>query len=359
MIKKINSICIVGQGLKGGGIERAFSSLANYYNEIGFNVSVVLLFDTDHFFVLNSNIKIYCPKIKREKYNKHFYAFKIFNYLRSSIRNIQSDVVLSFNEWYNPFVLVATRGLNIPVFVTDRMSPDLKLNFIHSLARKILYNKAAGVIAQTNYAAEKINVTCRPKQIIVIPNPVNVIDVPKRNKKRSIVTLGRLSAEKGHKYLIEAFGKIRQNDWELDIIGDGPDKEMLQKLSERVCDGKVVNFHGHLREFTDIMGEAQIFVLPSLSEGFPNALIEAMSVPLACISSNCVAGPSDIIIDKVNGLLVNVADSQDLADKIQMLIDDINLRESISKNAYEIRKTLDFNEIANKYLNFMNNIINS
>ena len=84
-----------------------------------------------------------------------------------------------------------------------------------------------------------------------------------------------------------------------------------------------------------------------------------MSVPLACISSNCVAGPSDIIIDKVNGLLVNVADSQDLADKIQMLIDDINLRESISKNAYEIRKTLDFNEIANKYLNFMNNIINS
>ena len=52
------------------------------------------------------------------------------------------------------------------------------------------------------------------------------------------------------------------------------------------------------------MGESEIFVLPSFYEGFPNALIEAMSVPLACISSDCVAGPGDIIEDGVNGLLV-------------------------------------------------------
>ena len=110
------------------------------------------------------------------------------------------------------------------------MSPDLKLNKINTLARKIVYKKAAGVIAQTNYAANKIKQNANPENIVVIPNPVNVIDIKTGNKKKSIVSLGRLSKEKGHKYLIEAFSKIKTNEWELNIIGDGPEKKELLVL---------------------------------------------------------------------------------------------------------------------------------
>ena len=105
------------------------------------------------------------------------------------------------------------------------------------------------------------------------------------------------------------------------------------------------------------MSEAEIFVLPSLSEGFPNALIEAMSVPLACISTNCVAGPSDIIINNYNGLLINVADSDDLVNKLDVLISDDKLRKYLATNAYSIRSELKFENIAERYLMFMESIV--
>lgn len=358
MNSKIRSICIVGQGLTGGGIERAFTSLANYYVQLGIGVSIVLLFKTDQFYDLDTKIKIYYPDITRIDTNKYTYALKLFPYLRNTIYNIQPDVVLSFNEWYNSYVLIATKFLNIPVFVSDRMSPAIKLNFINTIAKRLFYKSAAGVIAQTNYAAEQIKIKVNPKNIIVIPNPVNAINIKNKIKKKSIVTLGRLSIEKGHKYLIEAFSKIHHNSWELNIIGDGPERYELEKLSKNICKDKIVIFHGHLKEFSQIMSEAQIFVLPSLSEGFPNALIEAMSVPLACISSNCISGPSDIITDRVNGLLSKVADSDDLACKIDELISDNNLRELLVANAYYIRKTLNFKNIADKYILYMENIVN-
>ena len=356
-MKKIKSICIVGQGLNGGGIERAFTSLANYFASQKIQVSIILLFKTSQFYDLDSRIKIFSPTINRKDFNKYSYALWLLPYLTDSIKKSNSNVVLSFNEWYNPYVITATIGLNIPIFVTDRMSPDLKLNKINTLARKIVYKKAAGVIAQTNYAANKIKQNANPENIVVIPNPVNVIDIITGNKRKSIVSLGRLSKEKGHKYLIEAFSKIKTNEWELNIIGDGPEKKELLKMSIDLCIGKSVNFHGHLKEFSYIMSEAQIFVLPSLSEGFPNALIEAMSVPLACISTNCVAGPSDIIKNNNNGILVNVADSEDLAKKLSILIKDEELRNYLATNAYQIRSELKFENIAEKYLQFMESII--
>ncbi|NMW21090.1 MAG: glycosyltransferase [Chlorobiaceae bacterium] len=356
-MNKIKSICIIGQGLNGGGIERAYTSLANYYTKQKLIISIILLFKTDQFYDLDSDIKIYFPEIERAGCNKYIYAVKLLPYIRNTISNINPDVVLSFNEWYNSYVIIATMGLNISLFVTDRMSPNMKLSAVNTFAKKLIYKKAAGVIAQTTYAAEKIQESAHPKNITVIPNPVNVIKTKKVNKKKSIVTLGRLSKEKGQKYLIEAFGKLNTNEWELNIIGDGPERMNLENMVNDLCAGKVVKFHGHLKEFSQIMSEAEIFVLPSLSEGFPNALIEAMSVPLACISSDCIAGPKDIINNRINGILFKVADSDDLALKINELINDEKLRNLLATNAYNIRNTLNFKVIAGRYLSFMQKTI--
>ncbi len=357
MKNKINSICFIGQGLEGGGIERTLSSLANYYFELGVKVSIILLFKTDSFYYINPDIKVHYPNISRDNCNKYTYAIKLLPYLRNTIIHIKPDVVLSFNEWYNPYVLLVTQGLKIPVFVSDRMSPNIKLDYFNKILKIIIYKKAAGVISQTKYAAEILKRNVNPKQIIVIPNPLNVINDNNKIKYKSIVSLGRLSKEKGHKYLIEAFSLITASEWELHIIGDGPERVFLEEMSRKLCPDKIVVFHGHLKEFSQIMCKAQIFVLPSLSEGYPNALIEAMSVPLACISTNCVSGPSDIIQNGYNGILVNVGDCYDLADKINMLINDKDLRTKISVNAYKIRDTLNFTDIALKYLQYMNNSI--
>jgi glycosyltransferase involved in cell wall biosynthesis len=337
----------------GGGTERDMSGLANYYSSQGIKVDILLLFKLERFYSIDDRIAIYEPDSDRKNMNKYVYAFRIIPYIRKILKKTDSDVVFSFGEWFNPFVLLATRGLKYPVFVCDRMSPTLKFGIILDTAKRILYKRAGGIIAQTNYAADIIRKRTNAKNVAVIPNPLNLMKYLVCEKKNYIVTLGRLSKEKGHIYLIQAFAKINKSDWTLHIIGDGPMRPELEDLVKKLKIEDKVIFHGHLKDFSLIFSESKIFVLPSLSEGFPNALIEAMSVPLACISSDCIAGPGDIISNNENGMLVKPANVEALAGALNKLIEDETLQNKLSDNAYKIRERLKYEKIAGEYLNFL------
>jgi GalNAc-alpha-(1->4)-GalNAc-alpha-(1->3)-diNAcBac-PP-undecaprenol alpha-1,4-N-acetyl-D-galactosaminyltransferase len=350
MIKKI---CFIGAGLEGGGQERAFTSLANHYASKGFDVSIILLFKTGQFFELHNDIKIYWPPIDRTKHHRLVYALLIIPYIRKTIKHVNPQSIVSFGEWFNPFVIFSTRGMNVPLFVSDRMSPLLNFGFFLETAKKMMYPLASGIIAQTSFAAKTIFNKTGATKIKVIPNPVNVVTGDTEIKKNQFVTVGRLSVEKGHQFLIEAFAKMKNKNWTLQIVGDGKERMKLEKMVSDLDVSERVFFHGHLKEFSHILCESKVFVLPSLSEGFPNALIEAMSVPLACISSDCVAGPSDIITHDVNGLLVKPKDVESLSDAMDSLANDEELLLKLSNNAYLVRNDLNFDKVADQYLNFI------
>jgi glycosyltransferase involved in cell wall biosynthesis len=146
---------------------------------------------------------------------------------------------------------------------------------------------------------------------------------------------------------------IRYKSWTLHIIGDGPDRQKLENEALLLGLNGRVKFYGHLKEFGNIIGESEIFVLPSLYEGFPNALIEAMSVPLPCISSDCVAGPADIINNGMNGILVEPGNVEALALAINQLIEHPELRQRLAQEAFKIRDTLAFDRIAKQYLDVL------
>lgn len=350
----MSKICFICAGLSGGGgMERSLTSLANYYSSIGHGVSIINLFKTNIYFELDPRIEVIWPTFKRKKYHRLIYAFINIPYVRKSIRSLKPDVLLSFGEWFNPYVIISTRFLKTPLYISDRMGPNLNLGFLLETARKYTYKYTTGIIAQTSIAAEIIHRKTNAENIQVIPNAVNVINTVTSIKKKQIVTVGRLSKEKGHIYLIRAFASLKETDWSLHIVGDGSERNKLENETDILNIRDRVFFYGHLKDFSQILGESEIFVLPSLYEGFPNALVEAMSVPLACISSNCVAGPGDIIQDNINGLLVPTADTEALSISIQNLITNKNIRDSISGNAYRIRETLDFDRIANEYLRFV------
>ena len=352
-MKEIKSICFVASGLMGGGTERDMSGLANYYSSQGIKVDILLLFKLEHFYSIDKRIEIYEPDQDRKSMNKYIYAFRLIPYIRKILKKTDSDVVFSFGEWFNPFVILATRGLKYPVFVCDRMSPALKFGIILDIAKRILYKRAGGIVAQTNYAANIIRKRTNAQNVAVIPNPLNLMNYMICERKNYIVTLGRLSKEKGHIYLIQAFAKINKPDWALHIVGDGPMRPELEEMAKKLGIENRVIFHGHLKDFSLIFSESKIFVLPSLSEGFPNALIEAMSVPLACISSDCIAGPGDIISNNENGLLVKPANVEALTMALNKLIEDSPFRKKLSENAYKIRERLEFEKIAGEYLNFL------
>ena len=110
---------------------------------------------------------------------------------------------------------------------------------------------------------------------------------------------------------------------------------------------------GAINDIDEWLARSSIFVLSSISEGFPNSLMEAMAAGLPCISFDCNAGPKDIIINEVNGLLVEKGNIDELVDKLNTLIKDTELAKKIATNALLVRDKYHIDSIGNNYLDFL------
>ena len=110
---------------------------------------------------------------------------------------------------------------------------------------------------------------------------------------------------------------------------------------------------GYQKDIDRYLAMSKIFAFSSIVEGYPNALIEAMAIPLPSVSFSCDFGPSEIIRDGKNGFLVKVGDIETFASKLQELIDKPALRETLQSESYKIRKENDINVIAPMYLEFI------
>ncbi len=350
---KDDSVILIGSGLGPGGTERALSMLANKFDEVGIEVTIITAYKTAIFYDINPSIKILMPSDSKGRTLYVWYVLKTIIYLRRQIHSSKSKVILSLNDWINPIVILASFFLKKRVIISDRTSPDRNLGIRNRILKSIFYPLADGAIAQTERAKRYLEKLIDSDKVVTIPNPVNIITVEKTVKKNIIITVGRLSIEKGHITLIKAFANVTESDWELVIIGDGPEKTNLVESAIRLGINSRVHFLGHQKRFDQYLSGSEIFVLPSFYEGFPNALLEAMSVPLACISSDCVAGPGEIINPGVNGLLVKPGDVKELAESIDLLIKDSEMRQKLAKEAYKVRERYDFDKIAGEYLRFI------
>jgi len=345
-------IAIVNNGLAGGGIERASVSLANHWAEEGYSISLVAIYQSKHFFSTHADVHFTEPPFPYGG-NKVIYTLRMMRHLRGQILRIKPDVIIAFGENSNPYVLLALLGIGVPIFVSDRMHPKARLPKHTFWLKKQLYPGATGIIAQTNLAKEVIQSYLPPSNIHVISNPVNVIERMDVERKPIIVSVGRLEEVKGHEYLIRAFAKVDQPNWKLSIVGDGSLMESFKNLAKELGIYERVLFHGHLKNFQRELSEASIFVLPSLKEGFPNALLEAMSVPLPCIVTDFMGTNNEIINSGVNGLIVPTKSVDPMAKAINYLIDNPNERESISLNALQVRNDYQFKKIANDWISFI------
>ena len=146
-------IAIINNGLAGGGIERASTSMANQFAKWGHEVHIVALYKSRHFLPLEPAVNFWEPD---RDTGSRTYVLYMMKYVRVQIKRIKPDTVLAYNEWTNPYVILALRGLHIPIFVSDRMSPLAKCPLITEVLKKIYYRRTAGVIAQTNFAKKII-----------------------------------------------------------------------------------------------------------------------------------------------------------------------------------------------------------
>lgn len=349
-------IFLVIATLTAGGAERVMSLLANAWaNKPNVEVHLVLLSDDEVFYELDKRIVIHKLLFPlRPSPLKRVTGFaKLGAKLRKLVNVHKPDFVLSFMNKYNIFTILSLLGTQNRVFVSERDSPTEKIPRLRELLRNLTYRYATGVITQTHSSKQFIEEQTGSKNVIVIPNPIKQIQLQEQTRKEKIIlNVGRLVKKKGQKYLLEAFARLNCPGWKLVFIGDGALRNELESLAEALHISESVVFLGTVKDVDAWLGRASIFAFPSVLEGFPNALAEAMCAGLPCVSFDCETGPREIIIDGFNGYLVEERDIEGLTQKIQLLIDDEALRTSLSVKALEIRKDLSIGKVAEKFMEF-------
>lgn len=351
--KKIK-ICLVTPSFSSGGAERVLSQLAKHFAAMDqLEVTIVSLIRAVKFYPLPPNVQFIEPTFEHKQYSRAAFTIKIYRHLRSYLKQSRPDIVVSFGGKYNSFVLLAARGLGIRTFVSERSRPNISYGKFLDRVNPYMYKKATGIIAQTGFAKNLMAKRTGHKNIISIPNPIPVIENTGLKKENIILNVGRFIKSKNQSLLLEYFAAVREGDWKLVFLGDGHYLEATKQKAIELGIENWVSFPGVVQDVESYYAQSKIFAFTSVSEGFPNALGEALSASLGCISFNCVAGPADLIEDGVNGFLVEELNHEEYKRKLKRLMTDELLRHQFEAASQKHMEKFATEKICDQYLNFI------
>jgi glycosyltransferase involved in cell wall biosynthesis len=352
-MKKI--LFFIGSMLEGGA-ERVVSILSNSLIKEEYDIEILMYLDNTPFYDLDPKIKLnsVCKNTGSRSLKKNF--FWIRRYLNNNF-----DVVISFLSPFNMLMLTCSIGKGIPIIVADRNDPSkVPGNSISRIGRNILYHYSAHIVVQTNKNFKYFSNSLK-KKISIIPNPVNKIIVPdvysSTTHQKVIVTVGRLIPQKNQQLLLDAFKIIHDKypDYKLVIYGEG---ELRGKYENFINDNGLSEYillPGVKKNIYDLLSKAEIFVLPSLFEGMPNALIEAMCIGMPVVSTR-VSGADEIIKTGYNGILIN-NDIDEMIDALEKLINNPTLRSRYGANASKLAWDLSESKITENWKMLIEQII--
>ncbi len=268
--------------------------------------------------------------------------------LRRAIRLVRPDVVIAMMATSICLARLATLGLKITVIGSERIHPPtLPLGAPWERLRRWLYPGLSAIVAQTERSADWLRNECGAANVVVIANSITLplpvgkaASLPPRQVMReqhSILAVGRLETQKGFDLLLEAFAIFgaEQPLWHLIILGEGSARGALEQHVDTMGLSTCVHLPGNVGNTADWYEAADIFVMSSRFEGFPNALVEAMAYGLPVVSFDCETGPAEVIEDGSDGLLVTNGDVHALAAALAKLMSDEALRHRLATQARE------------------------
>lgn len=348
-----------------GGAERVAAQLCNHWVNEGHAVTLMPTFSGRGACVypLDERVELdyLADRVGSTKKSGWNYVRR-FLALRRAVREIAPDVIVSFLTHVNVATLIATAGLSVPVFVSERIYPPSQpIGAVWLWLAKCLYRRAARVVAQTHGVARWIAANCAGARVTVIPNPVGVpvpVAEPRLCPDRwvgdcpMVLAAGRLVEQKGFKRLLTAFAALAdvRRDWHLVILGDGPDREALEAYRDELGLAGCAHFPGRAGNIGDWYERADLFVMSSYFEGFPNALLEAMTYGVPVVSVDCPTGPADIIRHDIDGLLVAESDGvEGIIAAMRRLMTDDALRLRMGHRAREARLRFAIEDVSKSW----------
>ncbi|MFW5803701.1 MAG: glycosyltransferase [bacterium] len=332
MDNKNNNITLFINSLRGGGAERICVTLANGLVARGWEVTIV---------VLNLHNAILAEELDKGIVFKNLNIkhargafFKILHFLKKNrvekivTFNHQISVILVLLRWVFKlnFIIVA-RNIS---HLSQKYKEEKSVWHRYFVDRwvKFLYKFVDRVIAQSQGMRTDLisNYHIVPEKIFVINNPLNpVIERQAQEtfcsweeKQDYLLCVGRLEKVKAFDYAIEAFAKIHKDfpEMRLKIIGEGSEREYLERFTKQLKLEEFVDFEGYKKDLALYYLSAKATLLTSLYEGFPNVLVESVAFGTPVVAFDCESGPAEIINNDVNGYIVEYQNIDILGEAI-------------------------------------------
>jgi glycosyltransferase involved in cell wall biosynthesis len=227
----------------------------------------------------------------------------------------------------NIFGQPAAALARVPVRIANRRDVNPGRTALELIAQRIGYACAHRVVANCTAAADRLRREgVPPRRISVVPNGLDFEAYTLRKPAalvRRVTTVANLRREKGHDVLLDAAAIVLRQfpDARFDLVGTGPELAALRARAEALNLGAAVSFLGHREDVPAQLAAADLFVLPSRSEAFPNAVLEAMATGLPSIAT-AVGGLVEVIEDQCNGVLIPPDNPEALAREISRLMAD-------------------------------------
>jgi glycosyltransferase involved in cell wall biosynthesis len=334
-----------------GGIEKVMATKANYFADIlGYDVVILTTEQKEKApcYSLSNKIKVIDLVINYDRIKSYFSAvnlLKVPNHLyklNKVLQQLQPDIVIVSNfgfDYYGmPFFYLKAK--KIKEFHSSRFFEARNRVRNKSVLQQIKYRFNDWIESKYNHVVV-LNSDEVPyyhsQNIIVIPNSIVVSEEHAPLERKAVVAAGRISPVKGFDKLIEAWELVNVTapDWELHIYGEDylETIKLLQILIQKKQLSSTIVFKGSASEMIKTFSHYSVYVMSSVTECFPMVLLEALSVGLPIVSFDCPNGPRNIISDEEDSLLAEDQNSEDLAKKILILIQDVEKRKKFGLQA--------------------------
>ncbi len=346
--------------MTGGGAQRVISVLANHLAQKGHIIKIISFRGGDEYPL--------DPSIKRIYFNKKVLMnsvvfngyFQLFNFYRN--KSNRPDVISSHINSLGYLTIPIAKIFRLKIIVSEHINHQVDMRFRKRFLWKRLYPLVDAVTILTNFDYEFFSK--KNKRVVVMPNPSSFENrkvVENHIRKKEIIAIGSLDRyhHKGFDNLLDIareVGKVN-TEWTFKIVGAGEQgRRFLEKKANELRLTNV-EFLGFRDDIKEILYNAEIYILPSRFEGLPMTLLEAYSQGTACIAYDCVSGPSDIVTNRHDGLLIENQNIIAMTNGLQELMENKELRKKLQKNAPSSLEKFSVENIGNKWEALLSDVV--
>jgi len=354
--KKRMNVLILVSSISGGGAERRAVSVANYLNEKGHNVNIVILYSSNGGYIVNKDIKIdILPNRKKNisnSYIKKLYCI-ISDYisLKKIIDNNNIEKIILFHILPAILILLLTKRLKI--IASERTYPP-SVPFWYAFLKKIIFSYSKVIVFQTSEQMSFFNASIRRKSVVIYNPLVENLPAPYIGiRKKEMITFCRLEKVKNLPMLINGFIEFHKKFpvYKLIIYGEGTLKKYLLKYINEARMNEIIRIKKFTNNIHELIIDSACYISTSNYEGLSNSMLEAMAIGMPVVCTDCKGGGArEFIVNYNNGILIAIDDIKALAEALEYIVLNPIEAQKMGERAIEIKKILASEKIYEEWI---------